>query len=123
MDNRSKYLPIGTVVLLNGGSKKIMITGFCSISEDDINRVYDYCGCIYPEGYLNSNQVCLFDHNQINEIFYLGYENDEESEFKKELNQMLSEYNNDRLILIEENDDDEQDEDDEDDEEEELEYL
>lgn len=123
MDNRSKYLPIGTVVLLNGGSKKIMITGFCSISEDDTTKVYDYCGCIYPEGYLNSNQVCLFDHNQINEIFYLGYENDEESEFKKELNQMLSEYNNDRLILIEENDDDEQDEDDEDDEEEELEYL
>lgn len=123
MDNRSKYLPIGTVVLLNGGSKKIMITGFCSISEDDTTKVYDYCGCIYPEGYLNSNQVCLFDHNQINEIFYLGYENDEESEFKKELNQMLSEYNDDRLILIEENDDDEQDEDDEDDEEEELEYL
>ena len=55
MKNQEKFLPIGSVVILEGGTKKIMITGFCSISEMDRTQVYDYSGCIYPEGYLSSN--------------------------------------------------------------------
>ena len=31
MEELKKYLPIGTVVLLKGGQKRLMITGFCSI--------------------------------------------------------------------------------------------
>ena len=26
-----KYLPIGTVVMLKGGTKRVMISGFCAI--------------------------------------------------------------------------------------------
>ena len=61
MKNQEKFLPIGSVVILEGGTKKIMITGFCSISEMDRTQVYDYSGCIYPEGYLSSNQICLLN--------------------------------------------------------------
>ena len=92
MEMRDKFLPIGSVVLLKGGTKKAMITGFCSVAEDDRTKVYDYSGCIYPEGYLNSNQICLFDHDQIEEIFYLGYENEEEEEFKKSLDDIIKKY-------------------------------
>ena len=31
--NYDKYLPIGTVVLLRGGTKKAMITGFCTFDN------------------------------------------------------------------------------------------
>ena len=75
-----------------------MITGFCSVAEDDMDKVYDYSGCIYPEGYLSSNKICLFDHNQISELFYLGYENEEESEFKKTLNNIINNYNTHEFI-------------------------
>ena len=92
MEKREKFLPIGSVVLLNGGQKKIMITGFCSIAADDKTRVYDYSGCIYPEGYLSSNQICLFDHEQIEEIFFIGYENEEEENFKKQLNEVFEDF-------------------------------
>ena len=92
MEKREKFLPIGSVVLLNGGKKKIMITGFCSISSDDKTRVYDYSGCIYPEGYLSSNQICLFDHEQIEDIYFIGYENEEETEFKKQLNEVFEDF-------------------------------
>lgn len=92
MEKREKFLPVGSVVLLNGGKKKIMITGFCSIAEDDKTRVYDYSGCIYPEGYLSSNQICLFDHEQIEEIYFIGYENEEEENFKKQLNEVFDEF-------------------------------
>lgn len=111
MEKREKFLPIGSVVLLSGGTKKAMITGFCSISDDDKTKIYDYCGCIYPEGYLTSNQICLFNHDQIEEIFYIGYEDEEEKEFKESLKEVLEEYQNGELDLssneIEDMEDDE----------------
>ena len=87
---REKYLPIGTVVLLKGGKKRAMITGFCSVAQENQEKIYDYSGCVYPEGYLSSNQVCLFDHDQIEKIFFLGFEDDEEKAFKDKLNKIVS---------------------------------
>jgi hypothetical protein len=80
-----KYLPIGTVVMLKGGKKRAMITGFCSIPENDKTKVFDYSGCIYPEGFLSSTQICLFNHDQIETIYHLGLIDDEEKEFKTKL--------------------------------------
>ena len=91
---RDKYLPIGSVVLLKGGTKKVMITGFCSIAEENQEKIYDYCGCIYPEGYLSSDEICLFDHDQIAEINFVGFENDEEKEFKDNLIDVVQEFEN-----------------------------
>lgn len=87
---KEKYLPIGTVVLLKGGRKRAMITGFCSVAQENQEKIYDYSGCVYPEGYLSSNQVCLFDHDQIEKIFFLGYEDEEEKAFKDKLNKIVA---------------------------------
>lgn len=86
----SRYLPIGTVVMLKGGSKRVMITGFCSIAEDKKNEVFDYSGCLYPEGYLSSKQVCLFNHNQIDKVYHLGLKDEEEKQFKQKLENMIN---------------------------------
>lgn len=85
MNDNEKYLPIGSVVLLNGGTKKAMITGFCSIAEEDTKKMYDYTGCVYPEGFLDYDQICLFDHSQIEKVYHIGYIDEEEEMFKKEL--------------------------------------
>lgn len=88
---KEKFLPIGTVVLLKDATKRIMITGFCAVQRnDDINKIFDYCGCIYPEGYVSPESVLLFDHNQIDKIYHVGLANDdEESTFKKKLKTVL----------------------------------
>ena len=70
-----KELPIGTVVMLNGGVKKVMITGYRSKSAD-AEKVFDYNGCVFPEG-LMENIYCLFDASQIEEVVYIGLESDE----------------------------------------------
>lgn len=88
-----KFLPVGSVVLLKNATKKIMITGFCSLSPEHKGKLFDYTGCLYPEGLLSSDQICLFDHEQIGEVFYKGFESDEEVEFKTKL---LSNY--DKMI-------------------------
>ena len=90
MKDTSKLLPIGSVVLLNNGTKRVMITGFYSIASNDPNKVYDYCGCMYPEGVLSSEQNLLFDHNQIAKLVYMGYKDDEEKDFKKKLGELVN---------------------------------
>jgi hypothetical protein len=95
---REKFLPIGTVVLLKGGKKRAMITGFCSIAQENQEKIYDYSGCVYPEGYLSSNQVCLFDHNQIEKIFFLGFEDEEERVFKDKLNKIVASIENEEPV-------------------------
>ena len=85
-----KFLPIGTVVMLKGGTKRVMITGFCAIEGRDRSKMWDYSGCMYPEGFLSSNQTCLFNHEQIEKVYHLGLaEDDEEKKFKKNLDELI----------------------------------
>ena len=88
--NTEKFLPIGTVVMLNGGAKRVMITGFCTIASDDNSTMYDYCGCLYPERVVSSDKNLLFNHNQIAKIYALGYSDDEEKNFKVKLKEVLA---------------------------------
>lgn len=92
MDTNDKFLPIGSVVLLKGGTKKAMVTGFCSVAEEDTQKMYDYTGCVYPEGFLDFDQVCLFDHNQIEKVYHVGYSDEEEQEFKKALIEIANKF-------------------------------
>ncbi len=99
MNNQyGKYLPVGTVVMLKGGKKRVMITGFCSMANDNKDVMYDYSGCLYPEGFLSSNETALFNHDQIAQIYHLGLVDEEEKKFKETLNglvaKMLSEKQN-----------------------------
>ena len=87
--NYEKYLPVGTVVMLKGGKKRAMITGFCSVADEDKSKVYDYTGCLYPEGVISSNQTLLFNHEQIDKIYHLGLADEEEKQFKQRLNTMM----------------------------------
>lgn len=84
-----KYLPLGSVVLLKGGKKRVMVAGFCAISDEDKDKVYDYSGCVYPEGFMSSSQVLLFDHDQIDKVYYLGLSDDEDKEFKTKLKKLM----------------------------------
>jgi hypothetical protein len=76
------YLPIGSVVLLHGGRKTLMIYGRCvRLANEELT--YDYLGCFYPEGHLSDEQRFLFDHKDIREVVYRGYSCAEEQAFVK----------------------------------------
>lgn len=84
-DKYQKYLPIGSVVLLKDSSKRIMITGFYIKSKEIGDKIFDYIGCLYPEGILDTEKNLLFNHDDINKIFAIGYSDKEEKEFKTKL--------------------------------------
>ena len=85
-----RFLPIGTVVRLKGATKRLMIIGFCAIAKEDQAKVYDYSACMFPEGLLSSDQTAVFNHDQIEKVFYMGLVDDEEKEFKGKLNTLIT---------------------------------
>ncbi len=89
-----KYLPIGSIVLLKEGKKRLMITGFCAVPNEDNSKQFDYSGCLYPEGIISTDKIALFNHDQIAQIFSVGYSDNEEIEFKKRLNDLVDKVNN-----------------------------
>lgn len=86
-----KYLPIGSVVLLKNATKRLMVTGFLVSSKEFPEKVFDYSGCLYPEGIITSEQTALFDHEQIEKIYATGFSDPEEKSFKAKL---INELNN-----------------------------
>ncbi len=89
-----KYLPIGTVVLLKEGKKKLMITGFLYTPSNELNKVYDYCGCLYPEGVLTLDKTILFNHDQIDRIFHMGMKDEEGEKFTQNLKEFFNQRKN-----------------------------
>lgn len=82
-----RFLPIGSVVLLKGGTKEVMVTSYCilpgneEIGKDGVSvvpkhMVYEYGACIYPEGIVDSSVTCAFNHSQIDKVLFIGYETD-----------------------------------------------
>ncbi len=76
MVSYDKVLPIGTVVLLKGATARLMIIGYQRKAADDSNdKIYDYCGCPFPEGYLSPEKTAIFDHDTIDRIIFMGLQN------------------------------------------------
>ena len=70
-------LPIGSVVLLQGAIKKLMIMGIKQKKADEPEQEYDYIGVPYPEGFLRPDMTYLFNQEDINDVVFHGYENPE----------------------------------------------
>lgn len=87
---KPKFLPVGTVVLLENGSKRVMINGFCTMDANKPDKIYDYSGVLFPEGSLSSDQTLLFDHSQIVRVDHYGLEDQEEKDFKVKLVQIAA---------------------------------
>jgi len=90
---QEKFLPIGTVVLLKNGTKKVMITSYLIFSKGDseTKKMYDYGGCPFPEGIIESDRAVGFDHAQIEKVVHMGHEDEEQKKLKEILNKTSEE--------------------------------
>ena len=80
-----ELLPIGSIVIMKEGEQKLMIVGVMLTDEEDDSKEYDYMGIIYPEGYMGPRFQYLFYHEDIDQILFRGYEDDERKEFVEKL--------------------------------------
>ncbi|MDO4535237.1 MAG: DUF4176 domain-containing protein [Clostridium perfringens] len=79
-----ELLPLGSIVILKNGFKKLMIIGR-KILQGKNEKLYDYLGCLYPEGDIGEEYKFIFNHEDIDKIIFKGYEDKEEEAFKKAL--------------------------------------
>lgn len=85
-----RTLPVGSVVSLYGGEKRLMILGYVKyLKGDESGKIYDYCGCTYPEGYVGSEATAVFDHDDIEHIYALGFQDEVQFEFRGKLEKIL----------------------------------
>lgn len=101
-----RVLPIGSVVLLKGAEKRVMIVGYCKYNGTDTSKIYDYAGVIYPEGYISPETTALFDHEQIDVVFALGYRCSMQNDFQGKLEEALKQVHEEHDQKDEEEEDD-----------------
>ena len=83
---KEKYLPIGSVISIPTSNKKVMITGYYGVDYKGKVNFYDYKGVTYPEGLLSENISFVFNHNEISNIDFIGYETEEYNVLNNNLN-------------------------------------
>jgi Uncharacterized protein conserved in bacteria len=82
-----KLLPIGSIVLLKNGQKKVMIYGRKQI-QSGTNNLWDYISCLYPEGNIDENHCYLFNHEDIDKLIFIGYQDEEELNYQEFLGEL-----------------------------------
>lgn len=78
-----KYLPIGSVVRLNKGEKKLMIVSRFPLYKDGNDIGYfEYCSCIFPSG-VDGKEFIFFNKEDIAEVYFEGYVDVSEEEAQR----------------------------------------
>ena len=73
------YLPLGSIVIVRGAIKKTMVIARgLAANLGGETAVFDYGGCLYPEG-LMGDQIMYFNHADIAKVVFQGF-SDEDNE-------------------------------------------
>ena len=72
MENK-KLLPLGSVVYLKEGNKKVVIIARGLVAKNGDGYIYfDYGGVPYPEG-LVDEKMAYFQHDAVTKVVFEGY--------------------------------------------------
>lgn len=83
------FLPLGSVIKLRGSIRKAIVVARGLMTIVDNRALYfDYGGALYPEGILG-DQIMYFNHADIEEVVFKGYENEENEEMVKQLQKWM----------------------------------
>lgn len=88
--NPEEFLPVGSVVMLNGGEKRVMICGRIQ-AQAGTDVIYDYSACYYPEGIIDPKSMFFFNRDAIETVYFRGYEDQEELDYRHNVLDQLGE--------------------------------
>lgn len=84
MENK-ELLPLGSLVYLKEGTKKMMIIGRGVMYQDETTQneqFVDYLGCGYPEG-VDPKQTFFFNREDIDRVIFKGFSDEDEVRFNQ----------------------------------------
>lgn len=90
--NIEELLPIGSVIWLKEAKKALMIFGVKQ-SNMETGEEFDYIGVLYPEGNMGTESQFLFQHEDIDRVVFRGFEDEQRTEFIKNLKEFYEREN------------------------------
>jgi hypothetical protein len=87
MKNENKFLPLGSIVVLNKTTQKLLIVARGMIVENDY---YDYGAFLYPQGLVEDSLV-YFNKDQIAKVDFKGFSDDDDQLFIGYIEQAIEE--------------------------------
>lgn len=93
------FLPLGSIVILKGAMKKLMIVNRASVVN---NKYFDYGAILYPEGMIDEN-VAYFNGKDIVKVVSEAYTDDDDALMVEQLCQAKEEYLASSMQEIEKN--------------------
>ncbi|MDR2896650.1 MAG: DUF4176 domain-containing protein [Propionibacteriaceae bacterium] len=88
--DRVEFLPLGSVVVVRGAIRKTLIVarGLAANITGE-TRVFDYGGCVYPEG-LVGDQLGYFNHEDIARVVFEGFRDEDNTMMVENINNWLA---------------------------------
>lgn len=88
MSEVKQFLPLGSIVILQGGLKKLMIVSRGNILND---TYFDYGAILYPEGMVDDN-MAYFNELDIRKVISEGYTDEDNTLVIETINQAYNAY-------------------------------
>lgn len=89
MTEKKNFLPLGSVVKLQKAVKTVLvIQRAVQVPKEDELVYFDYGAVLYPEGMLD-DKIIYFNQEDILEIVFEGYSNDDDKLVVKELDRLI----------------------------------
>ena len=86
------FLPLGSVVYLKEGTKKVLIIARGLIAKNGDGVVFfDYGGVPYPEG-LQDDKMAYFQHDSINKVVFEGFKDSDDEATVDKINLYLEKH-------------------------------
>lgn len=83
------FLPLGSIVKIRGSLRKTVIVGRGLMTiVGDKALFFDYGGALYPEGIVG-DQIIYFNHSDVEEVVFRGFENEENAEMIRNLHNWM----------------------------------
>lgn len=101
MDKQIHYLPLGSVVILKGGIKKLIIVARgLQIKYGEEDKFFDYGASEYPEGIVG-DKLAYFNHDGIRKVVFEGYSDDDDKVVVDNINRFIAENDVSRVSDVE----------------------
>ena len=88
------YIPLGSVVYLKGGIRKLLIVARAiNVANGEKQFFFDYGGVLYPEG-ITGDHMAYFNHNDVSSVFFRGCDDDENKGMTEAINKFVETHPN-----------------------------
>ena len=86
---KTDYVPLGSVVYLKGGIKKLLVVARAiNVANDGKQFFFDYGGVLYPEG-ITGDQMAYFNHDDVESVFFRGCDDEENKGMTEAINRFV----------------------------------